>query len=295
VALLKFGTVQAIPQDDLCFKIAANFLQSLPIMVEPTTQGLFYSPKNTLSDPETDLGFNISTENNVSLLGGLKALLYIFQLRNIYPNFIPIIQQLMTGIESYLKSSYSVSSGFFRQGGTVVNGQFQWNEVFAVDCQTWTMSQLGPKMVDSWFGTGTAVAVWNTTKKLGGYHYTSWLNTVDGLGFSTNSVDQAFSGEWSAGGINMLRIFSSELNDPQWKLEGDSMRKQIEYKLTEDQTINGVNTKAVKYANKRYWIPFGWWANPLDSIASTAWSTFLDANFNPLYLGGGYNSTYPTF
>jgi len=292
--LINFGTIQAIPVDDMAFKIAVNFLESLPIMVEPSVGGLYYSPKNTLMTPTLDTGFNLSVENNVSLLGGLKALLYIFQTRNIYPTYIPTIQTLMTGIYKFLRNSYSPSSGFFRQGGTVVSGQFQWNEEFAVDCQTWTMGQLGPKMVNSWFGAKTAENIWNMTKKLGGYNYVSWSNTIDGLGFSVNGNAEAFSGEWTAGGINMLRVFASELNEPAFAAEGEHMRKQIEFKLTEDQTIDGVETRAVKYCNKRYWIPFGWWANPLDSIASTAWATLLDANFNPLHLGGGYNTTYST-
>jgi len=292
VALIQFGNINAIPLDDISFKIAGNFLQSLPIMVEPSTGGLYYAPKNTLQNATTDLGFNLSLENNVSLLGGLKALLYIFQTRNIFPNFIPIIQQLITGIEKFIQNAYSPTLGYFRQGGTVVSGTFQWNNEFAVDCQTWTMAQIGPKRVDSWFGVGTASRIWNTTKQLGGYNYVSWSNSADGLGFSLNSQDQAFSGEWTAGGINMLRVFSAELNEPSYAAEGAAMRDNIEFKLTEKQTIGGVSTTTIKYCNKRYWIPFGWWANPLDCIASTAWAVFLDLNWNPLHLGGAYSTTY---
>jgi len=294
VALIQFGSIQAIPANDICFKIALNFLDSLPNMVEASVGGLYYSPKNTLTtEPLTDLGFNLSLENNVSLFSGLSALLHILQIKNIFTNYIPTIQNLIAGIERFVRTAYDPSLGYFRQGGTVVNNQFQWNNEFAVDCQTWTMSHLGPKKVDQWFGTGTAKAIWNTTKKIGGYHYTEWENTVDGLGFSDNSNVQCFSGEWTAGGINMLRIFAIELDDPSFTAEAANMRQQIEFKLTETQTINGVDCRTIKYANKRYYIPFGWWANPLDCIASTAWAVFLDSNWNPLYLGGGYNTSYP--
>jgi len=293
VALITFGTVQAIPPDDLCFKIALNFVDSLPNMVEPTSGGLWYSPKNTLeSDPTVDLGFNLSIENNVSLFSGLSALLHILQVKNIFTNYIPIIQNLIAGIERFVRAAYDPSKGYFRQGGTVVNGQYQWNTEFAVDCQTWTMSRFGPKRIDQWYGAGTARAIWNITKKIGGYHYTDWSGEIDGLGFSDNSEDQAFSGEWTAGGINMLRIFAIELKDSSFDKEADNMRQQIEFKLTEDQNINGVDCRAIKYCNKRYWIPFGWWANPLDCVASVAWAVFLDSNWNPLYLGGAYNTTY---
>lgn len=290
VSLVAFGSLQAIPADDLAFKIAIPFVQSLPAMVNPQVGGLYYSPKNTLADPTTDFGFNISVENNASLMAGLKALLHALQIKNIYTDMIPVINQLLTGIEGFIKAAYDPSLGYFRQGGTVVNGQFQWNKMFAVDCQTWVMSVIGPKKVDSWFGEKAAESIWNTTKKIGGYHY-SWDGSVDGLGFSDNSDAQCFSGEWTAGAINMLRIFTAELGDPKYAKEGDYIRSQIESYLTESQTINGVNCKAVKYANKRYFIPFGWWANPLDCIASTTWAAMLDSKFNPFFLGGHYNST----
>jgi len=292
VATIAFGSINAIPADDMAFKLALNFVQSLSSMVEAQTGGIYYSPKNTLLDPHTDAGFNLSVENNSSLLAGLKALLHIFRIRNLYNEWVPQIISLITGIEKFIKASYDPSLQYFRQGGTVVNGNFQWNNLFSVDCQTWLMSVVGPRKINGWFGAGTAELVWNTTKKMGGYHYTVWDNSVEGLGFTNNGEDQCFSGEWSAGGINMLRIFAAELGDPKYTKEGENMRNQIEYKLTEDQTIDGINCRAVKYANKRYYIPFGWWANPLDSLASTTWSVFLDSQYNPFYLGGAYNSTY---
>lgn len=81
-SLLFLGTIQAIPADDMAFKIAINFVQSLPTMVNSQTGGLYYSPKNTLANLQTDLGYNLSIENNASLMGGLKALLHILQVRS---------------------------------------------------------------------------------------------------------------------------------------------------------------------------------------------------------------------
>jgi hypothetical protein len=43
--------------------------------------------------------------------------------------------------------------------------------MFAVDCQTWVMSVLGAPTIDGWFGSGTALNIWNTAMKLGGYVY----------------------------------------------------------------------------------------------------------------------------
>jgi hypothetical protein len=50
-------------------------------------------------------------------------------------------------------------------------------------------------------------------------------------------------------------------------------------------------TEAYYYANKRYQIPFGWYANPIDSLCSTAWSLMIDNGFNPFMLGGSYTNT----
>lgn len=72
----------------------------------------------------------------------------------------------------------------------------------------------------------------------------------------------------------MLRVFTVELGDPKFAKEGQDIRQQIEFSLTETQTIDGVDCRAVKYANKRYYIPFGWWV----SITSQYSSQLLFSN-----------------
>ncbi len=47
------------------------------------------------------------------------------------------------------------------------------------------------------------------------------------------------------------------------------------------------NQQAYLYASKRYFIPFGWYANPLPSNASTSWALLMNYNYNPFTLGGG--------
>jgi len=41
------------------------------------------------------------------------------------------------------------------------------------------------------------------------------------------------------------------------------------------------------YANKRYFIPWGWYSNAVGSLCSTSWSIFNKYEFNPFILGGG--------
>lgn len=50
------------------------------------------------------------------------------------------------------------------------------------------------------------------------------------------------------------------------------------------------------YASKRYFIPFGWFANPLPSLTSTSWAIMTQYQYNPFNPKGGYQDlwTYPT-
>jgi len=45
------------------------------------------------------------------------------------------------------------------------------------------------------------------------------------------------------------------------------------------------------YANKRFFIPWGWYANPLGATSSTGWAVFNDWGYNPFVLGGYFNDS----
>lgn len=59
-------------------------------MFIPSIGAVGYAPYNTLKDPHTDMGFEVSLENNISLLGGLKALAYILQVSNPHAPVLPV-------------------------------------------------------------------------------------------------------------------------------------------------------------------------------------------------------------
>jgi len=46
------------------------------------------------------------------------------------------------------------------------------------------------------------------------------------------------------------------------------------------------------HVNKRFLIPWRWFANPIGSSAATSWMTFHEMGFNPFVLGGGADSTF---
>jgi len=298
VSYFKYGKdINAIPATDLGLNMALGFIHSLIKMTTPEPiGGVGYAPMNTMSGSR-DMGWDISTENNISLLSGLKMLRYILSKRGFHLDRLQDINTLITSVENYIKISYDPGLGYFRQGGSYdATGKFNWatgDHIFSVDCQTWAMSVISPLLIDQWFGVDTSVKIWQTTKRLGGYNCDSSYKLCDGVGFTHNVNDKVFSGEWTLGAINMLRIFHNEYNRPEFAAEAKHMRDAIERDLLKTVEIDKNPVSGILYSNKRYWIPFGWWANPLISTASTGWTVMQDNDFNPFYWGGQYKINYP--
>jgi len=171
IAYINYGlSVENIPSDDISITMGLNLVASLPSMIVPNVGAVYYSPKNTLDFGDADLGFTISTENNVSLLAGLRMLRYILSKKGLFADKVALIDSIISSITQYIRSAYDPNLGYFLAGGQIdpTTNEFSWYEgptQFAVDCQTWTMSVLGPQQVDNWFGSGTAASIWQTTKK----------------------------------------------------------------------------------------------------------------------------------
>jgi len=260
-------------------------------MLIPELGAIYHAPHNTYGTDDKQ-GSEISTENQVSTLAGLLMLKQVLQVQNIHLDQIPVIDNLVANIKLYLISAFNAEEFYFRNGGgwDISKKTMNWYTDFAVDCQTWTMTVLGYDQVNLWLGTGTAQGIWDTTKKLGGYRYNGTV--VSGLGFSMNEDVQVLSGEWTLGAINMLNLWANLTTSPNlaalWDAEAQIMRNVVANEITSTFTFNGNQYTAVNYANKRYWIPFGWFANPLPSLTSTSWAVMTAKRFNPFYLGGAY-------
>jgi hypothetical protein len=299
VAFLLTGrNVNGILDSSSAMQLAVIMFQAFQITQLPNG-AIEYAPWNTYDYLNPALGSTASTENAASSLAALQIFLYVLQNNPTtqYKSLIPAVQSVITGILGYLKSAYNPTLGYFLQGGTYYNGTWQWNtnpaSMFAVDCQTWVMSVLGAPTVDSWFGAGAALKIWETTKQLGGYVFEASTGTVQGVGFSMNQYAEVLSGEWSFGAINMLRIFAIQYTDPavQQTLlnQAATIRQNIESRLT--FVDNTLKSSVVYYANKRYTIPWGWYSNPIPATSSISWAVMVDSNFNPFVLGGSYNGT----
>lgn len=149
----------------------------------------------------------------------------------------------------------------------------------------------------------------------------------DHNGPASDPADGVMSGEWTFGAINFVRTLKyqyRELLKDEWitnhqrseiasivktlnkdelsmlkhvrKLQSDkyphsstfaSHRPRGDWnslvKIQDDQV-------AFLYASKRYFIPFGWFANPIPAASSTAWAVMVQYDYNPFSLGGSYNS-----
>jgi len=289
------GDVNLIPDMGSSMQLALDYLPALKVMQIASIGAIYYAPYNTWDQLTDFLGSTVSTENNASTLAALRMLYEIISRRkdSAHKGLLADIRALIVGIERFLKTSYSKELGYFRQGGSydTISNTFTWvkEPFFAVDCQSWTLAVLGATVVDEWYGKGTAAFIWNTTKILGGYQYNTTTQWTRGLGYSDNREVQVFSGEWSLGAVAMLRVLANETNSSAMLKESEFMYQAVIDDLRVHSAFpNNVGFDAIVYANKRYYIPFGWWANSVPAMASTAWADMLQHNFNPLYLGGAF-------
>jgi len=148
----------------------------------------------------------------------------------------------------------------------------------------------------------------------------------DNGGLEPNNNSGILSGEWTAGAITALRVLITQyeqvINAGVEKPENIEKAKIYLVSLKKDHNtmvshIQSLRTdryacedafKSVRppnyqslinippnklgylYANKRYLIPFGWYANPIPSMASTTWAVMLHYNFNPFSVNGDYSA-----
>lgn len=181
----------------------------------------------------------------------------------------------------------------------------------AVDVTTWGIAALGADRIDDWFGHGAALRSWQALKRWGGYGTGTSLR---GVGYSDrdgNGIDErgnfrqgVLSGEWTAGAIlavlELQRHHADDLTalaalraDEQGLLAGLLSMRYDQYLLEAFPGKPRRYTELVKphgkpylYASRRHYIPFGWYANPLPSTASTSWAIFVENRYDPFLYGG---------
>jgi len=279
---LSIGSAVSYDSDEV--QLAVEILDVLKVM-QTHIGAVLYAPQNTYGHNATE----ISTENNISLYAGLQLLKSVLTKLGDPSGKIPLINDLLSGIESYMKN-YAFDSQTFvlQQGGTIdASGAFVAATTFATDVNTWGMSVFG-KAFDQWYGHGSAYKIWQNTKSHTGVFKNGDQSTITGVGYT--DTHDITSVEWTLGAVNMAKILAQQYSTSDPSLSADllkdagNMRDGME---SLKEAIDG-SSVAYKYSDVRYYIPFGWFANPIPALTSTAWIVFVDANYNPFYSSGEF-------
>lgn len=283
----------AIPKDADEIKLALSILKTTALMQSPIG-GIYLAPTGTHEKDPRD----ISNENNFSFLTALRMLDQVLAPhRKTFNEERHLIDQILhgtnaahMGILGYLKKYLLNPNGqkFDAGGFYLPDGTFRRNTTFAVDVHTWGLTALGPATVDAWWGIGKSLELWQNTKAHAGYLKEGQLA---GVGF-TNGHD-VLSGEWTFGAILMAKTLAAYYQEshPDAAAALTQEATFMHQGLEETKMTLPENRLAYAYANKRSYIPFGWWSNRLPSLASTAWAVMNEFNFNPFILGGQHTNT----
>jgi hypothetical protein len=273
--------------------------------------------------PDPDEQINVSNENNFSGWAAFKALFFFLDTYytggdQVLDDAKAVTTKILQGLEhwfaTYLLPAQIAGRDVISQGGHVTfDGQYHYqegNQAFAVDCQTWGLLVTGQKKFDAAYASKgvTAYSVWQNAKALAGYYIDGNLAGVGytTLGNSTGKPD-IWSGEWTWGAVFMCRKVAAEYraagrSDYAATLEADAA-SMIKYMKQQVQTCPDdpvwcpgggliLPDGSYLYANKRFFIPWGWYANPIGATSSTAWAVCDDLKYNPFQLGGGNTTTF---
>jgi len=293
-------------------------LSILPALValQSPLGSLYHCPLGTQMYPaDENEATNVSNENNFSGFAAINMLLFVLKNNtnttgSDLDSAIQDLQNLSDGLEQWfidygLSKPVDGSARVFYQGGHVnFTGGFYPIEVdsdggFAVDCQTWGSAVLGADFIDNQIAgeVGTAYNIWQQTKEWAG-HYID--GAIAGVGYTYTEEKDVWSTEWSWGAVLATRVLSEQYAEmgcgecSQWaaslRADSEMMTSLLEKKESEGGMFT--DTGGYLYCNKRYFIPWGWYANRIPSLCSTSWSVMNLHSFNPFFLGGGPSAWY---
>jgi hypothetical protein len=317
----KFGTFKDAPYE---VQLAVSILPAANALLSPLGS-MYHCPEGTkMYPPDPDEATNVSNENNFSSWAAFKA--FAFVLDYYYTGGDTVLDMAKTSVATILKGLDSwfanhllpipiAGQNVVSQGGHVTfAGAYEpqgGDQAFAVDCQTWGLLVVGQKRFDAAYSSRgiTAYTVWQAAKLLAGYYIN---NQLAGVGYTTHAANgtrpDIWSGEWTWGAIFMCRKVAAEYiiaGRPDWAAsmaaDADSMegfmKRPVETCPDDPIWCSGgliLPDGSYLYANKRFFIPWGWYANPIGATSSTAWAVCDDWKYNPFMLGGGTNSTFWT-
>jgi hypothetical protein len=302
------GVYANIPDSHPLFTLAIPFLTALKTMAIGDTGAYYFTPRNTwfgFSEEAQNIGSSLSIENQGSLLAGLKMLYDLISNmpQSVHRKHLPELETMITNLAAFILNAFNKDRGFFRQGATYdpKSKVLTWGQngepIFAVDCQTWVSSVIGSKAIDEAYGEGATLETWVLVKQYANYSCPNGQFCGVGYTFS-NYSGQVLSGEWTYGAMNWISILANETQFNESIIDGlqtdiSDMNYGTYSYVVGATSINNSTEQydSVLYADSRYYIPFGWFANPLPSLASTGWAVFVANKFNPFQLNGYLQSS----
>lgn len=211
------------------------------------------------------------------------------------------VQEIANKIVNYFKENLTVgklietdSSGHkYLISAVNPNGTPLKDAPFAVDVQTWGIATLGTKLTEWSEDSNLPYEMLKSAIEKGGYCDSN--NKLLGVGYTAQTPSDPYyecSGEWTFGAINAAKVIAAI--DATHKTQAEAWGKDMISGVNNTTAVTYKGISYYLYANKRAWIPFGWWSNDIPAMASTTWALFTRLNYNPMYYGGTYNVD-PTF
>ena len=264
-----------VPHRDLSVQNALPLLKAFRRMQSPL--GAVYStPKGTLGHMSSEPAnpYEVSVEENASLLAGLRMLQMVLQAEIAYePNLTPEektelrnasneIHLMMKGgatpqgyetkglLAFFQNYAWDKENNAFYQGGLAndPHSGVEWKPVRApkaVNVSTWGGAVIGQPTLDEWFGFGTAYHVWENVKEWGGFYGPDGLiwgvgcSDQEGNGSHGEYQKGILSGEGTAGAINFVRVLYNQYREAEnfkkYTPEEQALAKKFAEQLAADE------------------------------------------------------------
>ncbi|CDZ79210.1 hypothetical protein BN59_03528 [Legionella massiliensis] len=336
--LLNNGKISA---DSPALVNAMNSLTAFSLM-QSGIGAFYFTPSGTEGVQTLISPSDISIEDNFAVLAGLQILKHILQNTQQTAEVTQALARIKVmlqggrtlngfktlGLLSFLyNGAFDTQNQIFFTNGTALipSSINDWlpstasrNSFSAVTTNLWALSALGVETIDSWFGKGTALKIWQSVRDNGGYFNNGQLW---GMGYSLNNnvgsqPEAIMTSAGTAAAINALNslidFYADSSDSADFQADLASMQLNINNLRNDlyldanfaDATPREFFTivppdmgQAYLYASKRFPIPLDWNANTLASINGNAWVLMNNFSFNPFQYQGklaGENYPVPT-
>jgi len=312
----KFNSFNDAPLE---LQFALSIMPALRALLSPLG-AIYHCPRGASVIPaDKDEKTLVNNEDNFSAYAALKATYFILDTfygggDQALDKYKSTIANLISGLEKWFKSYLMPAKIFDEQlinsGGHVsffgtydpASPPFD----FTVNAQVYGLLVVGSKKFDSQYGAGASYNVWKSVKKYAGFYDNSVLK---GIGYTVSQNFPSGSKVWVAdstfAAIAMCKLIGTEYINSGYVQYGNELiadANSMNNSIVQPSIVDneglwlGGGLRQVDgsylYANSRFFITNGWYANPIGSTVATGWAILNKLQYNPFQLGGGFNTTF---